>query len=68
MNGLTSDVQSRIDERARRRRAELVLRIAELRIAARRERERRARVQVWIDEEGCGAVMVLLRFMREDWR
>lgn len=68
MNGLTSDVQSRIDERARRRKAELVLRIAELRIAARRERERRARVQERIDEEGCGAVMVLLRIMREDWR
>jgi hypothetical protein len=44
-----------------------VLWIAALRIEARRERERRARVQERIDEEGCGAVMVLLRIIRDDW-
>lgn len=55
------------DERARRRIADLRLYRALMRIEARRQAERRQRVQERIDEEGCGAVMVLVRMAREDW-
>jgi hypothetical protein len=40
----------------------------ELRIEARRRAARFRRRQERIDEQGCGAVIVLVRIALEDWR